>query len=189
MDDTNDERSAQQVEDDFKDLRERLRVSIENAEPTESNLHFARLRHVDAHSFTDLTRLAHEGRTRVDEHREFFEKNALYADGMFWYDLCLTISSAALSYDSSDDKPLHELTESLVLILVLISRYTVRFPSDMNKRNHEALGNLLLAADSDELTQAALAKAKLLGDTDVLTFVEQTVRAVEGTRFRNRNQA
>lgn len=130
-------------------------------------------------SFEDLARLANDGRERVDQHRDLFLEHDLYADGGFWYELFLAISHVAQSYESSSGEPLEgQFLRDLVTHLVRISAYTASVPSDIRKRNQEALGDVLLNAGDQALRGHATDEAKEMNDSDVMAFVEETIAQV-----------
>lgn len=168
---------------EFEDLKQRLARAVQRAQPTSDNLHFASFEHLDEASITELTRLTLEGRARVEKHRDFFLRHSLYADGMYWYELFLAVSSAVLSFKKAAGHPLPaEVLETIVGELVLISEYSTVQEGDITKRNHEALGNALLVADSQRLTDLAREKARTVDDERVASFTEDTIRRVEGIR-------
>lgn len=174
-----DEREA--VRESFAFLHKELDAFIEDAKPTDEDLHFARFRRLDREAITRLTRLAHHGRTAVLGFDPYFQEYDLYEDGTFWYDLFLTISITALSYQEASSEPIEPSAfDTLVITLVLISEYATRRYGDITKRNEEALGNILWATQDDGLKQSARWRAKGMG-TAVEAFVETTIKKVENT--------
>lgn len=83
------------VRRDFKLLRARLRRLQHRYNPARKNLYFDALSQGDADLYPSIVALAEEGLRIVRQRHTFFSKHALYADGMFWYDLFLFISAAA----------------------------------------------------------------------------------------------
>ena len=168
------------VAEDFGDLKRRLARLVSQARPTDDNLHFARFQELDRNSWDELAALARGGLAKVRDHRHFFSDHDLYDDGMFWYELCLAISSASVSYRSATGEapPANQL-EELVDVLVDISHYSARRPSDMYKRNREALGNVLWAAEDETLIKRARRRAGEIAETHVIAFVEDTIGAVK----------
>ena len=171
------------VAKDFGDLKRRLARLVSQARPTDDNLHFARFQELDRNSWDELTELARDGLAKVRDHGHFFSDHDLYDDGMFWYELCLAISSTSVSYRSATGEPprANQLKE-LVDVLVDISHYSARRPSDMYKRNREALGNVLWAAQDETLIKRARRRAGEIAETDVIAFVEDTIEAVRKTQ-------
>ena len=175
-----DEQEAARVEADFAELKASLETYMESSEPTDKNLHFAAFKKLDEKSWSDITDLARDGLARVRENDDFFSERDLYADGMFWYELCLAISSTAVSYRSATGRPPQsDQVAELVDLLVDISHYAARYPSDMYKRNREALGNVLWAAKDRTLIKRARRRAGEIAETHVIAFVEDTVAAVK----------
>lgn len=167
----------------FEDLKGRLEAFIAAAAPTDENLHFARFERLDREALKELTQLAHEGRTRVSDQDDYFLTHGLYDDGMFWYELCMVISSTAVSYrPATGESPRTNQLQELVDVLVDISHYSARRPSDMYKRNREALGNVLWAAQDETLIKWARRRAAEIAETDVIAFVENTIEAVRNTQ-------
>jgi hypothetical protein len=179
---------AGEIAHDFRDLKARLAALVRTGDPTDENLHFAAFRTVNESILAELTRLAHEGRSRVDDHQEYFLRHALYDDGMFWYELFLAISAAVLSYESSTgDRLQARQVEALLIELVLISRYATVHGGDITKRNHEALGNLLLAAYDESLVNLVRGKVRSLDEDRVAQFINQTLDRVDAIRQEKRS--
>lgn len=169
---------ARRVEANFVDLKRKLRAFVDDAQPTDDDLHFATFQSLDHKSLAELTRLAHEGRTRVSDQGDYFLNQELYGDGMYWYDLFLVISSAALCYRTrTGQSPAVDEVETLARTLVLISRYSAQHPSDIRKRNQEALGNLLWSTHDPELLERIIIFARG-NDAMVVAFVQETAQLV-----------
>ena len=175
-----DDRHVSQIADDFGELKDRLKRYVETAAPSDKNLHFARFQNLDEESWVELSKLARDGLAKVQEHDEFFAGHDLYDDGMFWYELCLAISSTAVSYRPATGKsPTIDQVGDLADLLVNISRYAARSPSDMLKRNREALGNVLWSADDPTLINRTRRRAGEMAEAHVIAFVDDTIAAVE----------
>lgn len=174
----NDQSNEDSVAANFVDLKQSLEDFVAKAGASDQNLHFTTFRNLDREALSELTRLAHHGRTRVSDQGDYFLNHGLYDDGMFWYDLFLVISRSALSYENEAGQPVDPKdVETLVIELVLMARYSTARPGDITKRNQEALGNLLLVTRNDELRALALERAT---DNEIVKdFVEDTLRMVD----------
>lgn len=174
------------VASQFADLKRQLRSFIAAAAPTDKNLHLAAFKRLSEASLAELTRIAKEGLSKLDEHRDYFLKRDLYADGMFWYELFLTISHGAQSYKGATASPLDpSAVEELVRTLVRVAEYTTKQPgNDIYKRNQEALGDVLLHASDETLIQRARETAASLKNAEVIGFVEETIEKVRALEAR-----
>jgi len=172
----------------FADLHARLGTLEERLNPQNENLHFCpRLLDLGEEDFSDMLALAEDGLIKIREYEDYFLGARLYADGMFWYRLFLLISTASLQAPQNP-----EMTEPtlrrLVEVLVDISRYSLAGgPSDIGKRNHEALGNLFCGFPSPALRTLALDRAQQ--SPEMADFVAFTVKAVESVEQRRRSTA
>ena len=172
----------------FAELHARLDTLEKRLNPGGENLHFCpRLADLGQKDFSDMLAMAEDGLGKVREHEDYFLHARLYADGMFWYRLFLLISTASLQ-----SRPESEVTEPtlrrLVEVLVGVSRYSlVGGPSDIGKRNHEALGNLFCGFPSPALR--TLARARAQQSPEMADFVAFTLRAVESVEQRKRSTA
>jgi hypothetical protein len=126
-------------------------------------------------------------RTPVEDHQQYFLRHALYDYGMFWYELFPAISAAVLGYESSPGKRLQApcAVETLLLELVLISRYSTFHGGDITKRNHEALGNLLWRPMTSLLWTSSGARSEALVKTGSCS--SSTTRSTVLMRFDKRN--
>jgi hypothetical protein len=172
----------------FAELHARLDILEKRLNPQDENLHFRpRLADLGQKDFSDMLALAEDGLLKVREHESYFLEARLYADGMFWYHLFLLISAASLQ--SLQVREVSEPTQRrLVEVLVDISRYSlVGGPSDIGKRNHEALGNLFCGFPSPTLR--TLARDRAQHSPQMAEFVSFTVRAVEAVEQRKHSTA
>ncbi|MCL4799143.1 MAG: hypothetical protein KJ025_06115 [Burkholderiales bacterium] len=104
----------------------------------------------------------------------------LYGD---WYTLYQLIDSAAILVGNEARQaeiPL-DVVEDLIVLLVETSQFAPGRWADLTKRNHEALGDLLLKFDRGELTLLARRTAEKFGST-VREFVDRTINEVEAVR-------
>lgn len=144
----------------FVKLRRRLSKIHALYNSPDANLHFAPLKFADADLYPSLVSLAEDGLAAVRPYRAFLSKSPLYDDGMFWYKLFLTISSAAarVSADGAFAYIPSALVDRLLRILIAMSSYTVS-GGDISKRNAEALGNTLLTFYSQKRLRALRQRA------------------------------
>lgn len=173
---------------DFAGLKARLKRLEKTYNPADDNLHFDAVPHADADLFDALLKLAQEGLAKVRQHHTYFSNSKhqrLYDDGMFWYNLCLLASAAArrVASDEAQHTIAPAVVNALTELFVEISEYsTVGGGCDMEKRNLEALGNILWAFYSDTLVALARQKSQAVGSTPVIQFVEGTIVRVNDTR-------
>jgi hypothetical protein len=146
----------------FTSLQARLRRLEQRYNPNNNNLHFDALSHGDADLYPAIVALAEEGLEVVRLHHAYFAKHALYADGMFWYDLFLFISAAAgrIQIDRAQAYVPTKLIDALILILARMTQYSTVNGGDITKRNHEALGNTLLVFYDENRIRALQARSK-----------------------------
>jgi hypothetical protein len=168
-----------EIEAAFKGLHSSLKDLMEQYNPKGENLHFARLEKSDRQLYSRLVDLAKEGLALANEYQEIL-KRELYDDGMFWYELCQAISSAALGVKQkkNQEKIPQELVEELLRILVQISEFSAETGGDMYKRNYEALGNTLYAFNSPEFFDVVLNEKERIGLESVSAFVDNTLEGI-----------
>ena len=168
------------IEDDFKIIHSELRKLEKIYNPYEKNLHFFNLEKVDDKLYSQLLSLAREGLATVQKHRDYFSSHVLYDDGMFWYDLFLIISAAALKVKA--DKKQQEIPGNIVeeLTKLLVDMVEFSMPGgDIVKRNHEALGNTLYCFYNSTLLNLVREWSRSNGDNEIIDFVEWTIGRVE----------
>ncbi len=161
------------LEQDFAVVHSALRQIEKDYNPSGENLHFASLIKADTQLYERVLALAREGLTIVRKHREYFSKHALYDDGMFWYDLFLTISAAAckVKHDGIQAAIPQNVVKELTLVLVDISEFSTVHGGDITKRNHEALGNTLWAFNDKALIRGVRARNRKIGQEQVKEFI------------------
>jgi hypothetical protein len=161
-----------------------LTVLEQAANPDGLNLHWDPLPILDTALFAQLCELARKGLLAVRAHRRYFLRRDLYDDGMYWYRLCLLITSAALAHNGRSGTSVpNTLTTRLTIDVIDLSEFTV-FGGDMLKRNYEAAGNLLLAFDSESLRLAILSRGKKRGCRSVSVFAKRVVERIDRLRFK-----
>jgi hypothetical protein len=175
-----DSKNRDDIESEFKDIHDRLNQLENSYNPQHENLHFASLERVDSDLYKALLSLAEEGLIRVQRHRTYFLKSALYADGMFWYHLCLLITAAASR--AHTDGMQKQIPEHLVIelteALIEISEYAIGC-GDMDKRVYEALVSTLWAFYSEELIKQAQQKCRTINQNNVMHFVDNIILHVD----------
>ena len=168
-----------EIETAFKRVKTSLKDLMEQYNPKGENLHFTHLENPDSQLYSQLGDLAREGLKLANKYKKIL-KRELYDDGMFWYDLCQAISSAALGVkqkNNQEEIP-QELVKELLRILVQISEFSVGAGGDMYKRNYEALGNTLYAFNSPQILDIVLNEKDRLGLESVSAFVDDTLERV-----------
>ena len=172
-------RDFKDIEAEFQELHAELTELERVHNPSEENLHFECLSRADAELYTELLELANGGLQKVRQHRRFFLEHDLYSDGMFWYDLFLMISAAAVRIhrDKLQATIPTVTVEALTERLVQISEFTLppNLGGDITKRNYEALGNTLWAFPGDKLIDTAKEAARQIGTEPVQEFVDGTI--------------
>jgi hypothetical protein len=163
----------------FEGVNSSLRVLMEEYNPEEENLHFAHLEKPDPQLYSQLVDLARKGLRLANKYKNFL-KTELYSDGMFWYELFLAISTAALGvkHKKNQGEIPQEYIEELLRILVQISEFSVGTGGDIHKRNYEALGNTLLAFNSPEFFDFVLTEKQRVSLESVSAFVDYTIERV-----------
>ena len=131
----------------FQKVLSRLRQLEKRYSSPKADLHFEMLARGDADLFPALAELCAEGLTLIESNHAWFASHSLYDDGMFWYDLFLTVSAASLRVGADHAQayiPV-SLVEQIAVCLIRISPYADG--GDIATRNYEALGNTLLVFD------------------------------------------
>jgi hypothetical protein len=172
------------LQSEFQELHSELRRLERIHNPDEKNLHFDFPEKADENLFSKLLVLAQEGLAMVRKHRDFFLNNALYADGMFWYDLFLLISSASMKIktDMNQQNTPKDIIFDLAIVLVDIVEYSAPRGGDITKRNHEALGNTLYCFYSQDLVESIRKRSNESRNQKTMEFVEWTISKVEALR-------
>jgi hypothetical protein len=169
------------IEADFNEIHRKLKRIEKKYNPNDDNLHFACLQKPDVDLFRKLLSLSRAGLKKVEHYDDFFSSASLYADGMFWYFLFLMISAASrgvMDKEAKNEIP-QELIYDLTDILIQISRYSQANPGDITIRNHEALGNTLLAFYSKDLVKFIRKKKNAIDSKAAKDFIIWTLKRVE----------
>lgn len=172
------------ISDDFENLRAELGQLKKIYNPENENLHFAALKLADTELYSKLLSLAQIGLATVRRHRDYFLKPSLYDDGMFWYNIFLMVSSAALRVqnDKNQKNISADIVKKLVEVLVDISEFSTVHYGDIVKRNHEALGNTLLTFYSKKLINLAQKRSREIASQRATEFVDWTLKRVNKIR-------
>ena len=171
--------TREQIQADFEEIHNRLKYIWNLYNPQKLNLHFDALPRADVELYRELLTLSREGLKKVKHHGEYFSSHALYDDGMFWYNLFLVISSAALriNVDARQMEISQNIVSELVENLVEISTYSTVHVGDIVKRNYEALGNTLIAFYSKEILELVRKRKKALSSENAKELIEQSIKS------------
>jgi len=185
MQDTKDSRilspSEIQIKADFKNIKFTLKKIEKKYNPQNDNLHFNAIQKADLNLFSELLKLTHDGLRKVNRNRDFFLKNSLYADDMFWYDLFLMVSSASIGIQKNKNQkeiPARIIT-GIVDNLISISKYSTENGGDITKRNYEALANTLIAFYNKDLIDKVHKKRELMSSGPIRDFLDWTLSVDE----------
>jgi hypothetical protein len=150
------------IEGDFASLDERLARLQKRYTCTAAEMGRILFGYGDADLYPQLVSIAAEALKAVRRHHAYFADHNLYEDGMFWYELFLTISAAAhrVRADKAERYIPESVINKLVVIVIRIARYTTIEELDITKRNYEALGNTLLTFYSEERIRFMRKQAK-----------------------------
>jgi hypothetical protein len=171
------------LEKKLDDLQERVRL-IERAYNSEQlNLHFDYSARADSALFENLYVVGLEAWHMIRDAQS--RKTAHW-----FYDFFLLISSASAKIwnDHTQSKYPQAVIERLALLLVELSIMTNKkeFEGDIKSRNHEALGNVLLAFNNPgDLRNVVTKKAKEMNDQNVTDFVKWTIESVTAVENRS----
>lgn len=180
--------SEKTVLKNFTKLRSRLKLIERRYNPDDKNLHFECFAYGDVDLYPQLLSLATDGLKAARRHHAYFENRSLYPDEMFWYDLFLAISAAANKVRTDKAQPYIPKTfvDQLLVCLVQIARYSTINGGDITLRNHEALGNTLLAFYSNDRVRVVRREAASL-PAPVKRLVKDAIRRVEELRVPDQN--
>jgi hypothetical protein len=137
----------------------------------------------DADLYPQLVSISADALKVVRRRHAYFAKHALYADGMFWYELFLTISAAPhrVRADKAEKYIPESVLNKLVVILIRIARYTTIEDLDITERNYEALGNTLLTFYSNDRVRFIRSQAES-SPLPVKRLIRRAVRRVKEMR-------
>lgn len=175
---------SNKIENEFEVIHSKLRQLKQIYNPLNKNLHFYSLEKADAELYVHLLELAQEGLEKVRKHSVYFSRHALYDDGMFWYELFLTIGAASIRIRADQNQQIisENIVKELTELLIDISEFTCVHPvqgGDIYKRNHEALANMLYGFYSKDLVEFACKRSRESGFKNMSEFVELTIGRVK----------
>ena len=162
----------------LENLKTRLYRIMKSYNPDRLNLHFDLPVRADLHLFEELFSIGHEAWGIIKTNQSW--ENSFY----LFYDYFLLTSSASIKILNSNNQKLftNDVIVKLVLLIADISQMTTTpgFGGDITKRNHEALGNLLLAFyNLNNLRSIMISKARETGNQEVINFVQRTIECVK----------
>lgn len=164
----------------YESLKSRLKLLEQAYNPQDVNLHFEQTACADAALYEGLLAIARE--TWEVTRQVWSPDQRCHDDKVFylWYDLFLLASSAAsrVSHDHAQETISQDVMRRLVEVLIEASQWSTDDDGDIVKRNHEALGNTLLAFHSKELLALARRKARAIGTPHVKQFMQWTIKRV-----------
>ncbi len=171
----------EQIEADFEETHNRLRNIEKLYNPHKLNLHFDDLPRADAELYRELLVLSREGLEKVKHHGEYFSSHSLYDDGMFWYDLFLLINAAALKIirDGIQTEIPREIAMELIENLIEITTYSTVHLGDIIKRNHEALGNSLIAFYSKKTLELVYRRMRAISSNRAKELINCSIISAE----------
>ena len=182
---------TERIAEYFDELNDQLRRIEKKYNPKENDLHFEdeAIPNVDDQLFYDLLQLSGKAIEIIKDQPDHYSNRTAYAHRMFdfWYDYFLIISSASIRVKKSvnSDDYSKETIHSIIQDLIDISEFSIIVSGDLYFRNHEALGNTLLAFYSDDLIDLVRKKKKTIKSKSVKGFLDDTIKAVEEIRMRD----
>jgi len=170
-----------QIEADFEEIHNKLRYIEKLYNPSKLNLHFDDLSRADAELYKELLVLSREGLKRAKRNEEYFSSHPLYDDGMFWYELFLLISSAALRIIRDGDQAdiPKEIVKTLTKNLIEITPYSTFHLGDITKRNYEALCNTLIAFFSEEILEFVNRRMEPITSKRAKEVIDRAIRSAK----------
>lgn len=182
---------TERIAEYFDELNDQLRRIEKKYNPKENDLHFEdeAIPNVDDQLFYDLLQLSGKAIEIIKDQPDHYSNRTAYAHRMFdfWYEYFLIISSASIRVKKSvnSDDYSKETIHSVIQDLIDISEFSTIVLGDLYFRNHEALGNMLLAFYSDDLIDLVRKKKKTIKSKSVKGFLDDTIKKVEEIRMRD----
>ena len=161
---------------ELENLLVRIRRIEGSYNPDQLNLHFDMPVRVDLSLFEELFSIGVEA-------WDIIKVNQTWHNSYWFYGFFLLISSASLKVLNDQTQKLfsNDVIVRLVLLITEISQMTttLEYGGDITKRNHEALGNLLLAFNTmSNLRRIVISKANETGNQEVIDFIQWTIERV-----------
>ena len=170
------------LEQKLADLQERVRLLEKAYNSEQLNLHFDYAARADSALFENLYVVGLEAWQMIRMERSPKAAN-------WFHDIFLLISNVSVKVwdDHTQSKYPQAVIARLAVLLVEVSSMTnnPEFEGDIKNRNHEALGNVLLAFhNSGDLIDLVLQKAEVMHDQNVTDFVTWTLESVREIEHR-----
>jgi len=169
----------------FEEIHDQLRKIEKKYNPKGNNLHFAAeaISKADEKLFYNLLQLSGKAISIVKDEQDHYSNKTPYANRMFdfWYDYFLIISSASIRVKAaanSDDFS-KETIYNIIKELIDISEFSTIVLGDLYFRNHEALGNTLIAFYSNDLMNLVKKIKSTTKSKGVKGFLNMTINSVE----------
>jgi hypothetical protein len=169
----------------FEKIHNQLKRLEKKYNPNRKDLHFANeaIPKVDDKLFYNLLKLSGKAIDIIKDEQNHYSNKTAYAHVMFdfWYDYFLLISSASIRINTSansNDYP-QETIYNIIEDLINISEFSTIVSGDLYFRNHEALGNTLLAFYSVNLMNFLKNKKKLITSESMKDFLDGTIKDVK----------
>ena len=164
------------LEKKLDDLQERVRLLEKSYNTEQLNLHFDDSARADSALFENLYAVGLEAWHAIRIAQSQNTAN-------WFYDFFLLISNVAVKVwdDHTQSKYPQAVIERLAILLVELATMTNNkaFKGDITSRNHEALGNILLAFhNSGDLIKVVKKKTEELNDQHMTDFVQWTLESV-----------
>jgi hypothetical protein len=186
---------SEQINEYFEKMHTELRQLEKKYNPKRNNLHFAdeAIPKADEMLFYNLLQLSGKAIEIVKDEQDHYSNKTSYAQLMFnfWYDYFLIVSSASIRVKISanpDDFP-QEIIYKIIEELIDISEFSIIVLGDLYFRNHEALGNTLLAFYSDNLMNLVKRKKSTIKSKEVKGFLDMTIKRVKEIRKKKYTQS
>lgn len=174
---------SKSIEATFEEILTQLRQLEKKYNPKRKDLHFAAIPKVDDKLFCNLLKLSSKAIDIIKDEQDHYSNKTPYAYTMsdFWYEYFLIISSASIrvkeSANSNDYS--QETIYNIIECLINISEFSTIVSGDLYFRNHEALGNTLLAFYSVNLMNFLKNKKKLITSESMRAFLDMTIKEVK----------
>ena len=172
--DKNFQGSEGEVKIVYEKVNDKLRKLEKHYNPKEENLHFYALERADAKLFSTLSSIGKKGLkiSKLPWKEKHFD-----VEFSFWYEFFLITSSAALGVKKAGflKSIPGNILKKLVELLVDISEVSVKNGGDLQKRNYEALGNILFAFYDRDLIEIAYNRSQKIGSSQVNEFIASTI--------------
>lgn len=170
------------VKANFQEMQVKLRQLGKKYNPEGKNLHFEAIPRTDVELFNTLLQLSGWAIELVKEDEHRYSRSTAYALVMFdfWYDFFLMISAASsrvMKSANAGDFP-REIIHRIIEDLIDISEFSTIVLGDLYQRNHEALGNMLIAFCNEDLIVSFQRKRYSVTNEMKKEFLDTTLKGV-----------